>query len=216
MTINRSGGFRLKSSPISGTVDDMHLQDRRWFAVRTSARHEKRAAAALAKREITTYLPLRERVCHYPGKTVNRQLPLLPGYVFVWIKKAEESTVFHCPYVAGFVRLGRERRCVAEGEIELLRRISTDRSMAWEAVENLYQMPVGTPVEIIRGPLAGFRGHYLRQKNKNSFVITFAGLNARLATCEVDPHYLAALDGMPLGETRGLDNEGPEDRKTLW
>jgi transcription antitermination factor NusG len=216
MNINRSGGFRLKSSPKLDPVDDMHREERKWFAVRTSARHEKRAATALQKRGVTAYLPLRERICHYPGKTVSRQLPLLPGYVFVWIKKEEEATVFHCPYVAGFVRLGRERRCVADDEIKLLRRISTDRSLSWEAVEDLYQMPSGTPVEIIRGPLAGFRGHYLRQKNKNTFVITFAGLNAHLATCEVDPHYLAALDGRPLGSERSSSGGDFEGRQTLW
>lgn len=216
MTINRLGGFRPKSRSRVDAVDDMHLREQRWFALRTSARHEKRALAALEKRNISAYLPLRERICHYPGKTVSRHLPLLPGYVFVRIKKAEETLVFHCPYVAGFVRLGRERKCVTEAEINLLRRISVDRSLDWEAVEDLYGMPAGTPVEIIRGPLAGFRGHYLRQKNKNTFVITFAGLNARLATCEVDPHYLAALDGTPLGREGEANRDDLGGRKTLW
>lgn len=192
--------------------DDMHLQDRRWFAVRTAARHEKKASNELQRAGIESYVPLRERVYNYPSKQVTRQLPLLTGYVFVRIHKAEEMTVRRAHYCSGFVTLGRSRRQVRESEMELLRKLSADRQLDWETVEDAFDFKQGTPVEIIKGPLVGVRGHYQHKKNKKTFVISLGSFGACLSTCEVDPTYLVALNG------EHLDGEAAEESsgKPLW
>lgn len=194
----------------SDANDDLHVRDRRWFAVRTAARHEKRAAGELAKAGIECFVPLREKVYYYTSKQVTRQLPLLTGYAFVRIHKGEEATVVRATYVAGFVRIGHIRRQVTEEELGLLRTLSADRDLDWETVEEAFDFQQGTPVEIIKGPLVGIRGYYQSKKNKKTFVISLGGLGACLSTCEVDPTYLVTLSGEPL--------EGEEGRteKSLW
>lgn len=176
-------------------TDDLHVTEQRWFAVRTSSRHEKKAAAELSRAGIECYVPLREKVCHYASKTVLRELPLLTGYVFVHIRLAEEMTVTKAHYTAGFLRLGRDRRRVTDEEIRILKLLSTDRQMNWETVENSFDFSEGTPVEIITGPMAGVRGHYLHKKSKKSFVISLAGGGACLSTFEIDPLLLAPIEG---------------------
>ena len=185
---------RLSSRSPSRT-DELHVTEKRWFAVRTSSKHEKRAARELASLGVESYVPLRQKVCHYTRKTVTRELPLLTGYVFVRIILSEELTVRKAHYTAGFVRIGRDRTRVTDEEIELLRVISSDRQLDWQTIEESFAFAHGTPVEIIRGPLSGVRGHYIEKKSKKSFVISFGGLGACLATCEVDPRYLVALTG---------------------
>lgn len=195
----------------SAADDDLHMQDRRWFAVRTSARHEKRAGHELTRAGIECFVPLRERIYHYASKQVTRQLPLLTGYAFVRIRREEEATVQRAHYVAGFVRLGRVRQQVTTAEIELLRTLSADRELDWETVEGAFDFQEGTPVEIIKGPLVGVRGYYRAKKNKKTFVISLSGLGACLSTCEVDPTYLVALNGEPLEGEEELREE-----KSLW
>ncbi|MEM9261069.1 MAG: UpxY family transcription antiterminator, partial [Bacteroidota bacterium] len=190
-----------------------HLSERRWFAVRTSSKHEKKAGEELSRLGVEHFIPLREKVYHYPSKKVVRQLPLLTGYVFVRICKGEELKVIQAHYVSSFVTLGKERRCVTNEELDLLRKLSTDRNLDWETIDDFFDFSEGTPVEIIKGPLAGTRGYYLEKKNKKTFLISLGSLNACLATCEVDPQFLVALDGERNAPPKGTNEEG---KKTLW
>lgn len=191
----------------------MHLSERRWFAVRTSSKHEKKAGAELTRLGIEHFIPLREKVYHYSSKKVVRQLPLLSGYVFVHICKREEIKVLRAHYVSRFVTLGKERRCVTDLELDLLRKLSTDRNLDWETIDDFFDFSRGTPVEIIKGPLAGTRGYYLEKKNKKTFLISLGSLNACLATCEVDPRFLVALNRGEIAPKEAATNE---TEKTHW
>ncbi|OAV44290.1 UpxY family transcription antiterminator [Lewinella sp. 4G2] len=202
---------RLRARVPSRT-DDLHVTEKRWFAVRTSSRHEKRAVQELRKAGIEAYIPLREKVVQYASKTVSRELPLLTGYVFVRIVLAEELTVRKAHYTAGFVTLGRDRRRVLDEEIEVLKKLSTDRQLDWVEVEEAFAFKPGTPVEIISGPLAGVRGTYQDKKSKKRFIISLGGLGACLATCEIDPRLLAVIGSdQPLPESHSTENTKP-----LW
>lgn len=188
---------RLRGRGVSRT-DELHVTEKRWFAVRTSSRHEKKAIQELDRAGIECYLPLRTKVVHYASKTVNRELPLLTGYVFVRIVLAEELTVRKAHYVSSFVTIGRERRRVTDAEIETLKIISTDRDLDWETAETTLDLREGTAVEIIKGPMAGIRGVYLHRKSKKTFVVSLAGGGAFLSSCEIDPLMLAPIDGAAL------------------
>lgn len=195
-------------------TDDMHLSERRWFAVRTASKHEKAAVRELRRRGIEAYIPLRERTYRYVSKEVVRELPLLTGYVFVNVHRGEERAVVSCQYVADFVRLGRARYRVKPSEMDLLRRISTDRELDWVMVENAFDFAAGTTVEIIRGPLAGTQGVYLDKRNKKTFLIALGSIDACLGICEVDPTMLVALDGAAPGGTAAVGVH--EGKRQLW
>lgn len=201
----------LKNAP----TDDMHVSERRWFVVRTAAKHEKKAVKELRSLGVDCYIPLREKTYNYASKKVTRELPLLSGYVFVNIKREEENTVRFSHYVSRFVMLGRIRKRVTEAEMTLLRKISTDRTLDWQTIDKAFDFTEGMPVEIIKGPLAGIRGTYLNKKNKKTFLIALGSLNACLATCEVDPRYLVALDGASPIVDQDAD-PGQEGKKPLW
>ena len=137
----------------------------------------------------------------------------MSGYIFVRIHKGEEMAVRRAHYVSRFVTIGEDRRMVPEHEIELLRKLSTDRKLDWDTIEEAFDFREGTPVEIIRGPLAGIRGHYVRKKSKKTFVISLSGIGACLSTCEIDPRYL-----MTLNEEATMPEEvaTTNDSKVLW
>ncbi len=174
-------------------LDDMHVSERRWFAIHTSSRHEKRAVEDLKKSGIEAYVPLRNKVRHYKTKTVVREIPLLTGYIFVHIKLSEVGTVIRGLYTRGFVRPGKDRRQVTQEEIDLLRALSIDRELDWQEVTDTFDFTEGTLVEIISGTLAGLRGHYVRKKSRKTFIISLLGGGACLASCEIDPTLLAPV-----------------------
>lgn len=173
--------------------DDLDAVEPRWFAVKVGHRKEKVVAKQLAIAGVEYFLPLRDRPFKYKSKTGVRQIPLLGGYIFVRIVARDAIHVHRINHVFGFVKLGRERRCIKEPEIELLRRLSANDSLEWVVEEKLATLEPGTLVEICRGPLAGVRGHYVAAKSKKTFVITFDGLDARLMTCEVSPDDITPL-----------------------
>jgi len=195
----------------------MHLTERRWFAVRTRSKHEKRAATELERLSIEYYLPLREKVKHYDGRKAPTitQLPLLTGYLFVNIRKEEEQSVIRSHYVSSFLTLGGERRQVKDAELDLLRTLSADRNLDWETLDDTFDFSEGTPVEIIKGPLAGTKGYFLDRKNKKTFLIRLGSLNACLSTCEVDPQFLAPLKGVET-EQEDAANADEKRNKSLW
>ncbi|MEO0732262.1 MAG: transcription termination/antitermination NusG family protein, partial [Bacteroidota bacterium] len=157
MPIRISGlAHRMDNYP-SREGDDMHLTERRWFAIRTRSKHEKMAARELKRSGIEYYLPLRQKVAHYKGRknVTTTEIPLLSGYLFVFIHQREELTVQKADHVSSFVRLGKQRLRVKEAELDLLRKISTDRDLDWQTIDDAFAFAEGMPVEIIRGPLTG-------------------------------------------------------------
>lgn len=199
----------------SDRTGDLHVTERRWFAVRTAAKREKMAQRELDGMGIENYAPMREKVCVYTRKTVTRRLPLLSGYVFVRVTRSEAAHVRRAYYVSRFVCPDGTPRQVREEEIQLLRALSADRNLEWETIEDVLVYEAGQPVEIISGPLAGVRGHYVDKKNKKTLVISLGGIGACLATCEVDPTILAPLKGETEGGNHPAQATKNED-KPLW
>ena len=182
------------SNVTASTVqDDLDAVEPRWFAVKVGHRKEKVVAKQLANVGVEHFLPLRDRPFKYKSKTGVRRIPLLGGYIFVRIVAREAALVYPINHVFGFVKLGRERRCVKVTEIDLLRRLCANDTLEWVVEEKLETLEPGMLVEICRGPLAGVRGHYVAARSKKRFIISFDGLDARLMTCEVAPN-----DIMPL------------------
>lgn len=180
---------------LSSNIGDLHSSDKRWFAVRVGTRKEKVVAKYLESVGLEGYVPLRTVHHHYPSKSVTRQIPLISGYVFAKVNRGDISKVLANNFVFEFVKFGRIYRQVTELEIEQLRNISAESGTDWFAVEESNLPLEGSLMEVCRGPFAGMRGHFRKQKSKNVFIVAIGGLDTLLATCEIN-----ARDLIPLQE----------------
>lgn len=153
-------------------TDRLHDTEARWFALRTSNRHEKVATQLLERSGIKCFLPLQKKQKHYKRKTVTRECCLLPGYVFVSITRAELPHIFTNPYVK-FLKIGELRLDIPPREIEILRRIIGDKelNLEWELCPQT-DWQEGQEVELIGGHLTGTRGIYMKTHNKGYLVIS--------------------------------------------
>jgi transcription antitermination factor NusG len=146
-------------------------------------------AAQIQQRAIEFYLPLYESVRRWKDRRVKLQLPLFPGYIFVYMTLQQRFEVLNLP---GAVRFVAFNGCPAAlSEVELLRlRNGLDQGLC--AQPHPY-LKIGRRVRVRSGPLAGLEGLLVRKKERYRLVLSI-DLIMRSVAVEVDGADVEALD----------------------
>src|SRR5258708_5707825 len=92
-----------------------------WYAVYTSANHEKRVALQLGQRSVEPFLPLYDSQRRWKDRRMQLQLPLFPGYVFVHLAVRDRLRVLQIPGVAKLVGFNGAPAALPLAEIEAIR-----------------------------------------------------------------------------------------------
>jgi transcription antitermination factor NusG len=161
-----------------------------WFAVYTTARHEKRVAEHLSYRQIEHYLPLyRAERKWKDGSRVTLDLPLFPGYIFVHIPRSDRVRVLSVPGALAVVGgTGRKPAPLPDAAIEALR-----GGLGQCEAEPHPLLTVGQRVFIRRGAFAGMAGIVVKKKNGVRVVLTLEQIMQSIAV-EVDQDDLEPLN----------------------
>jgi transcription antitermination factor NusG len=179
---------RPAREPMPDLVPDP-TQPSKWFALYTTARHEKRVAEHLGQRQIACYLPLYQAERRWSdGSRVTLDLPLFPGYLFINIRRDERGTVLTVPGAVAVVGgTGGEPAPLADATIEELR-----TGLKLRAVQPHPLITVGQRVRIRSGALEGLEGIVVRHKNSCRVVMTLKQIMQSYAV-EVDVEDLEPL-----------------------
>jgi transcription antitermination factor NusG len=166
----------------------------RWFAVYTSARHEKTVARQLDQRCIEKFLPLYRSLRRWKDRRKLVDLALFPSYVFVRIEARDKLRVLQVPGVVSLVTFNGQLAALPEQEINALRS-GLDHGIYAEPCPYLR---VGRQVRVAAGPLAGAEGILIKKKEKCRVVISLDVLMRSVAV-EVDSTDVeaAASVGLP-------------------
>ncbi len=149
----------------------------RWYAAYTSANHEKRVAEQLERRQVESFLPVYDSVRRWKDRRVRLQLPLFPGYVFVRLALRDRLQVLEIRGVARLVGFGGDPTPVPAEDVETLRCCLA----GGHALQPHPYVQRGQRVRVLSGPLAGFCGIVLRQRNRTRFVVSFELLQRSVA-----------------------------------
>ena len=172
--------------------EEVGLPVRRWFAVYTLPRHEKRVRESMERHGIECYLPLYPVVRRWKnGCVMHLELPLFPGYIFVRMAAGERIRVLAIAGVCWIVGSGREPLALPEADMERLR-----SGLQQRKAEPCPYLKVGERVRIETGALAGMEGILLRRKKDLRVVLTLDLIRQSIAV-EVD-----MADVRPLGPAR--------------
>jgi transcriptional antiterminator RfaH len=142
-----------------------------WYALFVRPKYEFRCEEILRAKGYETYVPY----CNAPvsrPKTNRKMLsvPLLPGYVFSRFSESAFGRMVTTPGVIRIVGFGRRPAAIDEQELAAVRRVA-ESNLLCEPWQNI---PVGCPVEIVTGPLAGVTGTLLNCGDRKLIVsITF-------------------------------------------
>jgi transcription antitermination factor NusG len=74
----------------------------KWYAIHTRSRHEKQVDLFLSERGIETFLPLVNTLSRRRDRKKYVDIPLFPGYMFVY---ADKERLFDVKYTRGVTRI---------------------------------------------------------------------------------------------------------------
>lgn len=176
---------RQKDSGASNSIahcapSTLDIEVKRWAAIRTSARWEKKAALSLAAAGIPVFLPTWTRVTHYRTRKNVSQIPLFPGYLFFdesqsgalsRLSPAAKRLVVQILKPPDYASLQRELRQISE--------IISNHQLVREKIFGV----AGETVRITRGSFKNFEGKIARQidaTNRFVLMVSFLGLSVEV------------------------------------
>jgi len=152
-----------------------------WYAVYTNANHEKRVAEQLRRRSVEHFLPLYDTIRRWKDRRVKLQLPLFPGYIFVWIALKDRLDTLKVPGVVRILSLNGTPTPIPREQVESLR-VALHEGLRAEPHPYL---KAGRQVRIKAGPLTGWKGVIIRRKGDWRVVVS-AELNQRSIIMDIE------------------------------
>lgn len=149
------------------------MAEKKWYAIYTKPRWEKKVARQLEDKKIENYLPLYKILKQWSDRRKWVQEPLFRSYIFVNIELNDHLSVLQTSGVVKFVSFEKKPVVIPPVQIEAVRTfINTDEEMFTEEVN----MNVGNKVTINRGPLKGLEGTLVNISNRKRVRIMIEGI----------------------------------------
>lgn len=140
-----------------------------WHAIYVHSRAEKKVHGALAKKGIESFLPLQRILRQWSDRKKWVEMPLISGYVFVRITRAEYDTVLQIDNVMQYVRFEGKAAIIRDQDIDLLKRMIGQSETEVEIT--MEELQPGMQVEIITGPMMGLKGELVSYRGKNKVAL---------------------------------------------
>lgn len=136
------------------------IQRQDWYALRTRARHERVVRDRLQKIGIEPLLPTMHRLSQWVDRRKLIETPLFPGYCFARFGLGERLRVLNTDGVVQIVGSGIAPTPLSAEDVDsLLCMIASGRPLAPHPY-----LQEGQRVRVVRGPLEGVTGIFLRRQ----------------------------------------------------
>jgi transcription antitermination factor NusG len=149
-----------------------------WYALHIRCRFEKKAAFALRRKGIETFLPLLRQAHRWSDRRKIVEVPLFAGYEFVCLELEPQVKlqVLQTPGVLGFTGSQHEPTAVPQMQVAALQRLLlSDSDCALRPF-----LRAGHKVRIRGGALDGIEG-ILQANDRNHLVISIACIQRSVA-----------------------------------
>jgi len=161
--------------------------DRLWWVVYTKSRQEKAFSRQLVAKQTPHYLPLVKKTYVSCGRRFTAQVPLFPGYVFMFGSEQERIVSLTTNRVSRI--LGVSNPAGLRAELEQVHRLI--QSGAPLTVEQ--RLAPGNRVRIRHGAMAGVEGTVLVRRGKTRLIVAVTLLQQGVSV-EVDDFTLEPID----------------------
>jgi len=180
------------------------VEQPRWYAIHTRARHEKSVTAHLQRTGVTTFLPLIPQTHRWSDRQKTIQCVLFDCYTFVWLESYSQR-YFHIvktPGVVGFVGIHGVGLPIPDKEIEDVRKLLAN---------NIPCAPypflkTGCRVRIRGGCMDGLEGILVAKNSDQSLVVSIETIQRSLQV---------RIDGYDVEPVREVRKVGIEGRATV-
>ncbi|ODS34469.1 MAG: transcription antitermination protein NusG [Candidatus Scalindua rubra] len=159
-----------------------------WYAIHTRSRHEKQVDLFLSEKGIETFLPLIHTLSRRRDRKKYVDIPLFPGYLFVYAEKEHLDSVKYTRGVARIIGTDiNEPTPIPDKQILDIKSImETDVKL-----DPFPYLKKGRWVRIKAGPLRGVEGILVERKGHYKIVIRIdllqKGAAAEVYIADVEP-----------------------------
>lgn len=155
----------------------------RWMVLHTKSRQEKAVARQLRAHDVAFFLPVVDRTRMVRGRKMRAQLPLFPGYLFLFGEREDGFTAISTKRVCQVIEVQDQARFVEEID-------QIARALTAGAELDLYPFATkGQRCRITRGPFYGLEGIILERKRMARLILQVDMLGQG-AALEVDADFL--------------------------
>jgi transcription antitermination factor NusG len=145
----------------------------KWYPIYTRSRAEKKTQLAFARKNITSYLPLRKVEKQWSDRKKLVEEPLLKSYLFVYISAKEYTEVMMTEGVARFIYFSGKITTIPDKQLEDLKLLLAN-SDDLEIID--YEIEPGEKVLIKAGPFKGIIAELVSLKSKKNIVLRLHNL----------------------------------------
>jgi len=161
---------------------------KKWYALYTRPRHEKKSFELLEEKKETVFLPLLKTVKLVRNRKKNVELPLFPSYLFCHFDYKNRFDILQTHGIIKIVSFKSVPAVVPDWQIESLKTILENPQTL--RMENYYRQ--GDLVEVKSGPFKGLRGSVTTVKGESRLIITIEGIMQSLSV-ELDTDSIEAV-----------------------
>ncbi len=143
--------------------------EKKWFALYTKPRWEKKIDTVLIRKGIETWCPLQKIEKQWSDRKKIVEEPLFKSYIFVRIDKTERNTVLSTDGVLNFVHYLKKPAIIKDAEINLIKKYLAEKDAS---IYILSQEGYAAETRILvnHGLFMGNEGKILRGGKKKVYV----------------------------------------------
>ena len=153
------------------------MPEKKWYAIYTKPRWEKKVAERLDEKIIENYLPLIKTLKLWSDRKKWVQEPLFRSYIFVHISEDQYLSSLQTPGVVKYVTFEKKRVSIPPVQIEAIRQFIESGD---DLLGHSPEMHLGDRVVVTRGPLKGLEGTLVEFHQKHRVRIMIEGIQQSL------------------------------------
>jgi len=159
---------------------------RKWFALYTKSRSEKKVHQLLEEKGIHAYLPLEKKLKIWSDRKKWVEEPFIRSYIFVHVEEHELQKALNTPGVVTVIRFEGKPASVREEQIKMIESILSSEE-EYELSTETFEP--GEKVEVTRGSLKGLLGELVHHLNKYKVLIRIESINQNILV-RLNPSFL--------------------------
>lgn len=162
------------------------IMEKKWYALYTKSRTEKKVYQELLNKGLDCYLPLEKKLKLWSDRKKWVEEPFIRSYIFVHIEEYNLQQALNTPGVVTVIRFSGKPAAIRDEQIKIIQSIlssAEDYELCTEQFEN------GEKVEIAQGSLKGLVGEMIHHLNKYKVLIRLDSINQNILI-KINPSHL--------------------------
>lgn len=150
--------------------------EKRWYAVYTHSRAEKKVSEGLREIGVEEYLPLVKTLRQWSDRKKLVSLPLFRSYVFVKVNNLDYQKIHSVPGIVCYVSIGHRKIPIPDCQIDAVKTYLGELNLQ----SSIEVFSKGDVIEVAYGPLRGLKGILIEAKNANKLIVQVEAINQSL------------------------------------